>query len=382
MKIIFDGMPLINAGSGIGQYTFNLLWQFNRLGSRNEYYMCGVNNFIRKVNCAHIANETEYGEILERLTVRIPFPFKKITRILMKRYTHTAIKFLDADLFWGTGFFGHFNKSFKTIITIHDMAYKHYPETIHQPTYRELIGKLQDHAQKSHAIIAVSNSTKRDIVHYLGVPPEKVWVIYNGVNSRFCQIRNQGLLNTVKLKYRLPEKFILFVGTLEPRKNIIGLIEAFKKLTLDPHFKYQLVIVGSKGWGYKPIFSTAESLGIKDRIIFAGYVPGQDLPAIYNLAGIFVYPSFYEGFGIPVVEAMACGTPVITSNVSSLPEVGGDAVLYVDPKNIEEISTSIKGALSDENLSQTLREKGVARSKEFSWEYTARQTLDVFKKVM
>lgn len=384
MKIILDGKPLLFRGSGIGHYTYNLLREFARLDQQHEhqYHLYGENNFLRKLPLPITLEATEYAQVAERLRVNVPFPFKNLCRVIMTRKPQIVLRMLGIDLCWGNNFLGIFGPSFKTVITIHDMVYKHYPGITHPAMYKDLVQDLYDHAHSAHLIIAVSESTKRDVIKFLGVSEERIRVIYNGVRSQFQPIHDQGVLEQIRKKYNLPRQFILFAGMLEPRKNIVGLIRAFKKLTDDQEFRHWLVIAGSKGWQYEEIFKAAEDLGIKERVVLTGYIPDQDLVAIYNLADVFAYPSFYEGFGLPVLEAMACGTPVITSNVSSLPEVGGDAAVYVDPGRIEEIALSIKNVLSDNSLRQSLREKGLARSKNFSWENAARQTLRVFEDCM
>ncbi len=382
MRIIVDGKPLLGKRAGIGKYTYNLLQGLSQLDHKNEYFLYGVNNLLNRTRLHQLSDPMEFDQALSNLIVRIPFPFKKMVQFITSTIAQKTIKQMRADLFWATNYLGIIHDSFKTIITIHDMAYKYYPENIHPTMYKYLSRNLYDHAQRAHAIIADSECTKRDVMKFLEIPSEKIQVIYSGVNSMFRPIHDTSILNRIRRKYHLPSKIILFVGTLEPRKNIVGLIQAYKELIRDLKSNYSLVIVGGKGWAYKDIFKTVGDLKIKDRIVFTGYVPDEDLPAIYNLGDVFVYPSFYEGFGMPVVEAMACGVPVITSNLSSLPEVGGDAVLYVSPGQTEEIAHTIKSILTDEKLRVSLKEKGLIRSKSFTWENAARQVLKVFDTVM
>lgn len=379
MKIIADGRPLLTRRAGIGQYTYHLLYELTRLHERGEFYISGINNFLNRNRILGVQDIKKYDERLMQIVIEVPFPFRKVIRNFMSRYDRLAINKIKPDLYWGTNFLGYFGDFFKTVITIHDMAYQYYPHTIHPVMYKDLSQKLKDHAHRAHAIIAVSESTKRDIVKFLDVPEEKVRVIYNGVNGRFRPIYDKAILELVRQKYRLPDKFILFLGMLEPRKNIVGLIKAYKELTMDPQFKHGLVVVGGKGWYYKEIFKAAEDLGINEQVVFTGYVPDEDLPAFYNLADVFVYPSLYEGFGIPVVEAMACGIPVIASNVASLPEIGGHACIYISPHSVDEMAKAIHKCLSDVALRNSLKEAGLARVKEFTWENSARKTLKLFQ---
>lgn len=221
-------------------------------------------------------------------------------------------------------------------------------------------------ARRTNKIIAVSESTKNDLINLYQIKPEKIKVIYSGIGKQFQPAK-------VKNQYGLPEKFILYFGTIEPRKNLIGLIKAFQMIKKkNPDLK--LVLAGSKGWLYEDIFKTAK--GDKD-IIFTGFIKEEDKPALYNLASVFVYPSFFEGFGFPPLEAMACGTPTIVSNNSSLPEVVGEAALMVDSYNLDELAWLMNEVLNDLKLREELKQRGLAQAKRFSWERTARETMKV-----
>jgi glycosyltransferase involved in cell wall biosynthesis len=227
-------------------------------------------------------------------------------------------------------------------------------------------------------IITVSKSTKKDVIKCLKFPEEKIKVIYNGVDERFKPLKNY---NDVLHKYNINPPYILYIGTLEPRKNIPALIKAFYKLK-KRGIRHKLVIVGKKGWKYKQIFRVVEDLNLRRDVVFTGYVSYNDLPKFYSAADLFVYPSLYEGFGLPPLEAMACGCPVITSNVSSLPEVVGDAGFIVDPSDIGGLSRTIKELLANDSLRENVIRKGLKRIKEFSWEKTAKESLKVYKEVI
>ena len=232
--------------------------------------------------------------------------------------------------------------------------------------------------RNSKKVIAVSDCTKNDLVKDFKIDSNKIDVVPLAVSNRFKKISNVNSLNKIKYKYKLPDKFILFVGTLEPRKNIINIIKAHKLNAKENGISdYKLVIVGKNGWHYNDILKTVEETGLKNKVIFLGYVKDEDLPVIYNLAGCFVYPSFYEGFGLPPLEAMACGCPVITSNISSLPEVVGSAAVLIDPKNIDAIANSIKMVLIDKKLRQNMIADGLLRAQKFSWAKTANSILNI-----
>lgn len=233
----------------------------------------------------------------------------------------------------------------------------------------------------SKKVAAISINTKNDLLKLFKTDKRKVSVVYGAPDDRFRVI--DGFKIKEKLfQYRLPDKFILSVGTLEPRKNLVNLIEAYHYLIHYYKIKeYKLVVVGKKGWYYEEIFQKVVELNLEKDIKFVGYVPDEDLPYLYNLATCFVYPSIYEGFGLPPAEAMACGCPVITSNVSSLPEVVGEAAITVNPRSIQEISRALYKVLTSDNLRQKMRQKGLKQAKKFSWNRSADKILDLFKEV-
>lgn len=266
------------------------------------------------------------------------------------------------------------------IVTFHDLSYEIYPE--HFSLKRRLWHKFinpKKQAEEAHKIIAVSESTKSDLINLYNIPFDKIKVIYSGVNARFGPILfNDVRLSRIRQKYRLPEHFILYFGAVEPRKNIIGLIKAFEELKSSKAdiTDLKLVIAGIKGWLYDEIIITAKESKYCQDIIFTGFIEDQEKLFVYNLASLFVYPSFYEGFGFPPLEAMACGVPTITSNTSSLPEIVGDGAIMVDPYNVDEIVLAMDLCLSDEELRLKLREKGLAQAKKFSWQKAAKDTLE------
>jgi glycosyltransferase involved in cell wall biosynthesis len=231
-------------------------------------------------------------------------------------------------------------------------------------------------------------ATKNDIVELYSVPPEKVTVLYSGVDARFSPEKQRGEEERIRKRYKLGHQpFVLGLGTLHPRKNYNRLIYAFAQIAdvsrrLDGRpITHNLVIVGKQGWLFDSIKADAARLGLRTRLIFPGYAEDDDLPALYRAADLFVFPSLYEGFGLPPLEAMACGTPVITSNVSSLPEVVGDAGLTVDPTDIYELANAMSRALQDRALREQMVNSGLARASEFTWLRSARQLRDIYKQI-
>ena len=266
-------------------------------------------------------------------------------------------------------------------ITVHDLVFKIYPQayTWGKRFYKNLT-MMPAIGRASH-IIVVSASTKRDVIEAYGIPSERSSVIHNGLSKDFRPISNPSELDATRARFSLPAEFILHVGTLAPDKNLAALIDAFVMLREKNALEHRLVSVGPKGWLYDPLFRQVEKHGLQDEVQFLGYAGDEDLARIYSLADVFVFPSLYEGFGFPPLEAMACGTPVVTSNTSSLPEVVGDAALMVDPQDTAEIAEAIMTILGDSLVRKRLINRGFKRAEAFSWERTAMQTLQVYSAV-
>ena len=259
-----------------------------------------------------------------------------------------------------------------TVLTVHDLIFERFPQ-LHKPlNYHYLHRAMPLFVRRARHLIAVSQATKKDLMAFYGVPGNKISVIYEAADDRFRPLP-AGRSENVRRKYRLPDDFLLFVGTIEPRKNLERLLDAFATLRRAGVVRH-LVIVGKKGWLYEAFFRHLEESDQQDHVIFPGYISDEDLPAVYNAARLFVFPSLYEGFGLPLLEAMACGTPAVSSDRSSLPEVGGDAPLYADPEDTEALADQIRRGWEDASLRQVMRGKGLARAKEFSWARAAAET--------
>jgi glycosyltransferase involved in cell wall biosynthesis len=237
-------------------------------------------------------------------------------------------------------------------------------------------------ARRAAAIITVSQSAKRDIVRIYGLPSERVHVVHEAAAPSFRPIANRAEIARVRQRYRLAERFILYVGTIEPRKNLPRLIEAFAARHKRGDLPHQLVCAGPYGWLSRDIEQRIERLQVTDAIRFTGYVPFDDLPALYTLADMFVFPSLYEGFGLPVIEAMACGTPVITGSVPALTEIGGGAIEHVEDLQVETLGDAMVALGRDGNRRRHLSLLGLARARTFSWERAARETLEVYRQAV
>jgi glycosyltransferase involved in cell wall biosynthesis len=264
------------------------------------------------------------------------------------------------------------------VITVHDIAYIRFPFLLNKSrqVYKKYI--LNISVKKADIIIADSYSTKRDIIEFFKIDEEKIKVIHLGVESRFRPISN---VEGYRTRNNLPTKMVLNIGTLEPRKNVVALVRAFKKLQERGLRDYNLVIAGEKGWLYKKIFEEIRSSGMEQSIRLLGIIRDDELPLLYNCADLFVYPSLYEGFGLPPLEAMACGVPIITSNTSSLPEVVGNAGIMIDPCDIESLSDKMYRVLKDKKLKHQMSRDGLKRSKMFTWEKTVNDVIEVYNQI-
>ncbi len=265
----------------------------------------------------------------------------------------------------------------RSVVTVHDLSFLLYPGNFNRANRLYLRAFSRLSAARADRVIAVSANTKRDVVRLLGVEAAKVAVVHHGIEECFRPFADRAAVEAFRRRRGLPERFVLFVGTIEPRKNLETLVEAFARLRRAglPH---KLVVAGAKGWQWQPVFAAVERLGLEGEVAFPGYVPYDEQPLWYNSADLFVYPSLYEGFGFPPLEAMACGTPVIASRTSALPEVVGEAGLLVDPLDAEALAEALRRALSDRDLSQQLSERGLARARGFTWREAARRTAAVY----
>ena len=275
------------------------------------------------------------------------------------------------------GHYGPFFSRIPYVVTIFDLSYLHFPELFKKDDLYQLTNWSKRSIEKSKHIFAISESTKDDIIKNYNVPQSKISVTYMGYDSKF-KPQQASIIRSVKQKYKISGDYIIFVGTLQPRKNIIRLIEAFSNLYQD-NKNLKLVIAGKKGWMYDQIFQKVEDLNLKSKVIFTNFVPSDDLPALISGAKLYVLPSLWEGFGIPVIEAQACGVPAVVSSVSSLPEVVGDSAILVDPDSAKSITEGMNKVLHDEKLAKTLSTKGLQNAKRFAWEKSAQETLKVLE---
>jgi len=267
-----------------------------------------------------------------------------------------------------------------TVLTVHDLIFHIFPQHHKRLNYWYLNAALPLYCRRASAVIAVSEATKADLVRLYGLDPAKITVVHEAAEPHFTPALPDQV-QAVRARYQLPDRYLLHVGTIEPRKNLDRLLDALHRLRAGGE-DVRLVIVGSKGWLYHSFFQRLEDLALGDAVAMPGYVPDADLPAVYSGARLAVMPSLYEGFGLPVLEAMACGTPVACSHTSSLPEVGGDAARYFDPTDVATMADAIQAVWNDQSLRESMRQAGLARAARFSWARAADETLAVYQRLI
>jgi glycosyltransferase involved in cell wall biosynthesis len=372
MKIGIDGRAAKwYRGTGIGNYTYQLLNYINKIDNINDYLLflpdefksCvdfNPNFFIRNIS------QNKSNSFWEE--VNIP----------------NLLQNNEVELYHvpqnGIGL--SMNKHCRFVITLHDIIPYKMPETV-GPNYLKLfLDQMPNIIEKTDAIITVSNFSKDDISSCFNFPKDKIYVTYLAAEDIYKPINKYMCKNFLKEHYSIDKDYILYIGGYSPRKNIIGTMEAFSKLIHKYKKELYLVIGGSKGISYPIYKEKAIQLGIENKVIFTGFIPLDHLPYFYSGAEIFVYPSFYEGFGLPPIEAMSCGVPVITSNVTSVPEISGDAALLVNPYDIDMLYNSMYEVLSNQLLRKLLVYKGLKHAKTLSWKNTAKNTLSSYEAIL
>lgn len=381
MEIVFEGQPLLEQNrTGISYYETEILKAMLKCFPQNNY---GVDVFTFK-------NRSKKHKIISK-------QFADLDIHECSWFSGTIFRMLSlffpvpyALFFWKKRDITHFcNYSVpfgvrgKKIVTIHDLAFRRYPETIEKRTMRMLKCNLKRSIKRADAVIVDSEFTKAELQNYYDVSKKDVYVVPCGVDiKKFYPESDQKVLDSVKRKYGIHKEYFLYLGTLEPRKNIQGLLSAYelfiKKMKCRKQSAPCLVIAGGKGWMYEEIFQRVEKLSLKKEVIFTGYVDEKDKVALLSGAMIFCFPSFYEGFGMPPMEAMACGTPVLTSKSTSLDEVTGNAACKIDPYNVDEIADALEKLYIDAVFRETLIGKGFDQIKKYSWEKAVQRLYNVY----
>jgi glycosyltransferase involved in cell wall biosynthesis len=372
MKIGIDliNLNLSNLGGGLGQYALQLIYGLADLDKKNEYTI-----FINAelANMVRIDNPRFHFKIIKTPHRRYA-PWNQVYFTLHRKelkeldLLHSPVTPSPILIFGAV----------KTVVTIHDLAWEFFPDTFRRIGVAWWSIAWPKSLKQSSHIIADSESTKEDVVNFFQIPEDKITVIYPYFSFHSIQSSPKSL-GDFKKRYNLPEKYILSVGVSHKRKNLGSLIRAFQILKTEKNIPHKLVLTGPRGWGSAIFSDEIQKLNIQDDVIFTGSVPGNGLQLIYEVADVFVFPSLYEGFGYPPLEAMVCGTPVIVANNSSLPEVVGQAGLYVDPLNPQDIANKIMQIISSPSLAQNLRSAGFNQSKKFTMEKMIKECINVYE---
>ncbi len=378
MKIAFDAQLLFeNQKTGIGWTADNLIKNIIK-ESDNEYFLnyfsLRRNKYKEKIvqeykNMGYKINKCGWfpNVIYRNIWNHIPIPYS-----LFFGKQAQIIQFFNYDIPPGV--------EGRAVTFIYDMVYKAFPETISKETMEMLNYNLAVTCRRADRIITISEFSKSEIIKYLQVPEDKISIIPCGVDlSIYHPNYTPEEVEKVKKKYGIDSDYILYMGTLEPRKNIERLIEAYKLLQKEAGTLPKLILAGKKGWMYEKIFNKVEEYRLKEKVIFTDYVESRDVPILMKGALMFVFPSIYEGFGIPPLEAMACGTPVVVSNTASLPEVVGEAGYYVDPYSKEEMKNAMQVIIGDKTLQKEMSKNGLYRARSFTWKSSAETLLKIYE---
>ena len=373
MRIGLEVTAAVRQSGGIGRYVREMVHALADVDQTNQYSLFyaskykaarGILDLPDNFHIRHLpVNDIWLARIWQR--IRLPVPVEFITGAV--DIYHSPDFTLPPTL-----------QGVPTLLTVHDLSFLRDPESASPGLRGYLEIAVKRSVRLATHVLADSQSTKDDLIELYSTPENKITVLYPGVSSDFRPIIDPAKLRQVRKRYKLgTEPFVLSVGTLQPRKNHLTLIKAFEIALGDS--EYNLVLAGGKGWSYEEVYDLVESRGLQNRVLFPGFVAEDDLSALYSSAHIMTFPSLYEGFGLPVLEAMACGLPVIASSVSSLPEVTGNAALLVDPSNVEDMADAMLKLVENVDLRKSLSNKGFKRVEQFSWYTSAKTLLGVYR---
>jgi glycosyltransferase involved in cell wall biosynthesis len=366
MRVAIDARKLHDFG--IGTYIRNLLRQLARIDHDTEYVLlCGE---------ADLGVAAQLGPNFR--AVLEPSPNYSIREQL---HVPWVLRRERPDLFHAPHYVLPAGVHCRSVVTIHDCIHLMFPQYL--PSKMALAyarAQMWAAARRSHCILTVSDASKRDILQLFNVPPEKIVVVYNAIDSHFWITPEQETVARVRERYQLDHKFVLYVGNIKPHKNLVRLIEAFDELRRGDLEDLKLLIIGDEISKLPGLRRAVHRHKLHKHVRFLGYLPDDQLAVLYRMASVFAFPSLYEGFGLPPLEAMASGTPVVTSNISSLPEVVGDAAVLVDPYDVGSIVDGLRRVLTDPVRAEEMRRKGLIRAREFSWERSVAKTLEVYRR--
>ncbi len=366
MRVGIDARLVYYSQAGIGQYILHLVDGLAKVDGENDYVLLQSRKddttILERPNFKRVSLWTPSHHRLERYSLNVE---------LMR---------LGLDVLHSPDFIPPHRPTCKSVITVHDLAFLLYPHFLTKESAR-YYGHIDQAVRWTDHIISVSESTKRDTIQHLGVPEEKITVVHEAANPIFCPLDKAEAQEQVRNRHGVDGPYILFVSTIEPRKNVPTLLRALWQLVTCYKEDVRLVLAGGRGWLFEDAFAVVDELKLDDRVHFVGRVSSEDLLYLYNAAEMLAHPAFYEGFGLPPLEAMACGLPVVASNVASLPEVVGDAGQLIDPHDADELTVSMWRVLNDSALRTQMREKGLVQAGRFSWERAARETMEIYRQV-
>ena len=363
MRIGIDARMTYYRRAGISQYTLQLIEGLARCDTKDEFVI--------------LQSRKSREPILERPNFSTRRLYTPSHHRLEQFSLPLEISHLRLDVLHSTDFIPPFRRNCRSVITVHDLVFLMYPDLLTKDAAR-YYGQIDQAVRHTDAIIAVSQATKMDVMRLLGVAENRITVIYESASPIFRPLNKGEVTERIRSRFGVEDDFLLFVSTIEPRKNVPNLLRAFRLLLDNYHPKAKLLLAGEKGWLSEEAFELADELGLGEDALFLGRVSTEELLWLYNGARALVAPSLYEGFGLPPLEAMACGTPVVTSNLSALPEVVGDAGVLVDPRDVDALAVALWRILSDEQLRASLIDKGFKRAAVFSWDKAAQETLSLY----
>jgi len=389
VRIGIDFTAAAQQGGGIGRLTRNLVGALAQIDRQNEYrlFVAAGRGREEEWKVGSLGSDFQTSSHPNFQLKTVPFSDHALAVAWHRLRLPLFVELFTGrvDLFHAPDFTLPPVLRARTLVTVHDLSFLRLPECFPDGLLRYLKAAVPRAIRRADHVISDSHNTRRDLMELLGTPGAEITVIHSGVEPRFRPMTGEAdgeTLAAVRRKYALPQPFILSVGTIQPRKNFARLIDAFAMLNSQFAIRnLHLVIAGGKGWLYEKVFERVKALGLEGRVHFPGFVDDVDLPALYNLAGLFAFPSLYEGFGLPPLEAMACGVPVVCSRVSSLPEVVGDAALTVDPLDVTGLAEAMRQAIEDETLRASLVARGSQRAVTFTWSKAAEELLTVYSSI-
>lgn len=378
LKILVEGSPLYQSRSGVGQYTYNILQSLFNIDKKNNYFVYGFLFIGKKLNAPFpsLPKNVKYRmvryfpsklhNVLSRKVMVPPADILTLTKPDVALFTN----FVRPPMPLGA----------KSITIVYDLSYIKKAEHSNKKNNQLLMKEMAKTVNNSSHIITISENSKKEIIDYYKLDPKKITIVNPAIDHQVFKPQPAKKVEVVKSKFKINGKYILYTGTLEPRKNILGILNAYSCLPKKIKGEYTLVLAGGKGWRDESIYKRLEELR-EEKIIVTGYVADDDLPPLYTGASVFVYPSLYEGFGMPPLEAMACGVPVITSNNSSLPEVVGKAGIMIEAEDTKALSTNIAKVLTNNSQAKQMSVNGLEQAKKFDWSVGAKNLLKVIQDV-